>query len=38
MKKRLKISGKIANINEFLAVLKAVALDWGITVIIKDED
>ena len=38
MKKILKISGKINKIKEFIDILKAVALDWGITVIIKDED
>lgn len=37
MKKTIKISGKKTNLSEFIAVLLAVAEDWGITVTIKEE-
>lgn len=37
MKKTIKISGKKTNLSEFIAVLLAVAEDWGITVKIKEE-
>ena len=37
MKKQIKITGKKNNLSEFIAVLLAVAEDWGITVKIKED-
>jgi len=37
MKKTVKLSGKNDDLQEFLEVLKHVALEWGIIVVVKDK-